>query len=197
MRSVLDFEMDYFFDIYNEKVKKIGFKTMTTLGTRELQHIFTIKYNEIFKHIKASNELLNKPKEQVSYAILKIRRLIALWEKEGIIKVEGGVKFSQNDKYGEFPIFASQHFAITPTKEMVYKLQAKAVDTFIEAYNHRVDETNPSHSKRIRNLRDLRCALMKHKGLDIVEATKLTNIYRDHSSKIDVYDFAKNTNRSF
>ena len=197
MRSVLDYEMDYIFRLYNEKANRIGFKQMCTLSTRELQRIFTLKYNDLFKYTKDINELMGKSREQISYAILKIRRLIALWNKEGIIKVEGGIRFSANDKYAEFPIFASQHFGIIPTRETIFKLQAKTVDTFIEQYNHRIDEAGLDHRKKIKNLRDLRLALMKYKGLDSETATMLTDIYREHSTNSDIYTFAKNTNRSF
>ena len=197
MRSVLDYEMDYIFRLYNTQVKKLGFDAMANTSNRKLQKVFALKYNDLFKQIKGLNEKLGKSREEVSYAILKIRRLIALWEKEGIIKVEGGVGFSENDKYKEFPIFASQHFEISPTKETILKLQAKAIDTFIETFNHRIDEANLDHKYRINNLRDLRLALIKHKGLDMTTATKLTDIYRQHSSKSDIYHFSRNTNRSF
>lgn len=197
MRSVLDYEMDYIFKLYSKKVTLLGFDKMAKSGYKKLQNEFALKYNDLFKQIKGSNEKLGKSKEEVSYAILKIRRLIALWEKEGIIKVEGGVKYSANDKHQEFPIFGSQHFEIAPTKQTIYKLQAKAIDTFIESFNHRIDEANIDHKYRIKNLRDLRLALIKHKGLDATTATKLTDIYRQHSSKSDVYGFAKNTVRNF
>ena len=121
MRSVLDYEMDYIFKLYSKKVTLLGFDKMAKSGYKKLQNEFALKYNDLFKQIKGSNEKLGKSKEEVSYAILKIRRLIALWEKEGIIKVEGGVKYSANDKHQEFPIFGSQHFEIAPTKQTICK----------------------------------------------------------------------------
>ena len=197
MRSVLENEMDSIFALYNEKVKMLGLNNMANYTYEQLEKVFTFKYNELFKYTKKINEYFGKTRGQISYAILKLRRLIALWDKEGVIKVEGGVQFADTDKYKSFPIFACQSFNITPTKKTILKLQAKSIDTFIETYNHRIDELKLDHKYKIRNLRDLRYAFKKFKNYDNDTANKLVDIYRHYSSKSDVYSFSKNTNRSF
>lgn len=197
MRSVLDSMMDYIFRLYVAKANELGFDKIMKLSKEELQKEFTLDYKKLYNYVVDYGTTIGKPREKISYDVLKLRRLIAMWDKRGVISVEGGVSYMENDVYGSFPVFVGQQFTFEPTPETVDSIISKTVDTFIESYNHKVNEMRLDSKYRIRNLRDLRNALIKVKKLKPEVATEVARIYGKNSSKLEVYDFSKNSIKNF
>lgn len=193
MKSILDDQMKLIWHNYEKRMKELGFKAMMLTPQAELMKAFTLNYKNLYYqqfHV-CSYKKLNRG--ETSYAQLKLRRLIAVWAKSNVWKIEGGIKYKAKDKYQQFPLFGCQRPNIIPMPKTIKRMQAKCLNQYIEDYNEKcADESFVSRSSvtYIANLRDLRNVLIKHEGLDEETANKLVKLYSSTIAKREVNDFS-------
>ncbi|MBE7074572.1 MAG: hypothetical protein E7376_01130 [Clostridiales bacterium] len=193
MRSVLNEEMDIIWYNYGKTIEQLGFKKMMFSSCEELQKLFTLNYKDLFNQVKSMNQKVGKSRQEVSYSILKLRRLMALWQKNKVWVVDGGISYSNGDVYNEFPNFASQNPKVIPSVVTIKKLQAKAIHKYIKDYNANYARNvffGRSHIKVIRNLRDLRNVLVAHERLSDATANSIVRLYSEIVAKKEVSDFS-------
>ena len=194
MRSVFNEEMDIIWNNYEKTIKKIGFRAMMLATYPTLQRVFELDFKDLFYQVKNQNEGLGKSKQEVSYSILKLRRLVALWEKNNVWEVEGGVSFKANDKYHDFPLFQCQTPLIVPTEKTLKYMQAKCLHQYIQDYNANCDKNKAMGRSKvhyIRNLRDLRNVLMAHERISEVVVNDIVKLYGVAGAKKEVSDFSR------
>lgn len=192
MRSVLNEEMDLIWDEYAKKISELGFKKMMTTPISELQSIFTLNYKDLFYLVKDINLELGKTRDEIRYSELKLRRLMAIWQKNGIWAVDGGISYSKNDPRNQFPMFASQRPDIVPTIKTIAKLKAKCLHQFIVDFNANYQQNllAKSKTKVIKNLRDLRNVLMAYEDMDETTANSIIKLYGSAVAKKEINDFS-------
>lgn len=196
MRSIFKEEIDIVWDNYDYMIKTLGFYKMVQTPAEELQKIFTMQYRDLYYQVKENNIAKGKSRGQISYSILKLRRLIALWNKNNIWKMNSQIHYSYRDANNQFPKFDRQNPDIIPTVKTIQRLQAKVLHQYIENHNQKVDEQIANKSfegkrpRYIRNLRDLRLCLMSECRLDEALASELTKKYADVVANKEVNDFS-------
>ena len=153
MRSVLKDEMDLILFMWKREIQKLGFYQVVTGSTYELKKDFTLSYAELTKILNAINENKKLSKSELSYANLRLRRLIAAWQDQGYFEVSGGLYYSENDKNHSFPLFVDKNFELVPTNKTIKSLQAKTIKIFIDNYNKKINEKGSIEF--ITNLKDL------------------------------------------
>ena len=196
MRSVFKDEMDLIWTNYERIIKQIGFKGMMLSSQLDLIQKFTLNYKNLYFQVKDINEYLGKTREEISYAELKLRRLIALWKNGNVWKIEGGISYKSSDKYQQFPLFNCQRPGIVPMPKTITKLQAKCLHQYIEDYNQKsVQDASFAKGKTryIRNLRDLRNVLMAQEKMDEKTANKIIKLYGSAVAKKEVNDFSNDS----
>lgn len=189
MRRVFKDEMDFVLNSYDEKIKQHGMDLLTKYSYDELKRIFAINYKNIMQAVVDNAKAQGKEKPQVSYCVLKLRRTIALWEKQGIILVGGGVHYSRNDYNNEFPLFNRQGFIFVPTIRTLKKLQSKVVKEYIDNHNKNVEKTH--EGEYITNLNNLRSELKRNKKFTQEEANEIAKIYGEITSSQEIAYFSK------
>lgn len=195
MRSVYFEEMDMFWSKYQDKVHEIGYIDFLVADEKFLQNQLSLEFKELFLEILANNGPIKKTRKEISYSVLKLRRLIALWNNKNVMTGNYDITFKDKDKYQEFPMFDKQNFVIEPTLETVRKIKVKIINNYIEDYNQYVDEQRlkgNTEPKYISNLKDLRLFFMSKLELDSKTATYLTGVYREGSARNEVRDFSEN-----
>ena len=193
MRSVFNEEMDVIWANYEATIKKLGFRAMMLASVPTLQKLFELDYRDLFYQVKDCAKYQGKSKQEISYSILKLRRLMALWQKSNVWTVEGGITYKPNDKYGDFPLFQCQTPVITPTEKTIKRLQAKCLHQYIENYNANVAHNivnGRSKVHYIRNLRDLRNVLMAHERISEVVVNDIIKLYGSVEAKKEVNDYS-------
>lgn len=193
MRSVLNEEMDIVWENYERKIKELGFKNMMLTPQKELMQYFTLNFKNLFYQVKYRNQDLGKSRAEVSYSILKLRRLVALWVKSNVWVVDGGISYSLKDKRNEFPLFRCQRPNIVPMPKTIKRMQAKCLHQFIEDYNENYEQNKQqgkSKTPYIRNLRDLRNVLMTKADMTELEANQIIRLYGSVVAKKEVNDFS-------
>ena len=201
MRSIFKEEIDIVWDNYDYLIRTLGFYKMVESSTQELQKLFTLKYKDLYFQVKNSNFAKGKTKNEVGYSILKLRRLIAVWNKNNIWKMNSGIHYSAKDTRNQFPKFDRQNPDVIPTERTIQRLQAKVLHQYIENHNNRVDELiankqlddNGKKPRYITNLRDLRLCLMSECKLDEELASELTRKYANVVAHKEVNDFSNQT----
>ena len=191
MRSVLSNEMDLILKMYDRKIKKYGFYAITRYSNNDLKKMFTLNYKDLFLITKNMSEGKGLSREQASYSILKLRRMIALWEKQGIFSIPGGVYYSIKDKNEQFPMFSSQSFNIVPTIKTIKSIQAKIVKEYIDNYNNKITQSGLGNRYLIKNLKDLRNSLMKNQYMKAEDANKIVKIYGQIAASDELANFSK------
>ncbi|MBQ3494978.1 MAG: hypothetical protein IJA69_06130, partial [Clostridia bacterium] len=166
----------------------------------ELQDLFTMPYKELYYHVKNTNLEKGKTRGQVSYSVLKLRRLVAVWNRGKVWDVDCNIDYSYRDANNQFPKFDKQNPQIIPTIKTVQRLKAKALHNYIEAYNKNVDKILEEKSyvgqkpRYIRNLRDLRLCLMSDCKFGEAKASEITKKYGAIIAKKEVHDFSNEIN---
>lgn len=194
MRSVFNEEMDIIWDNYEKIIKRIGFRGMMLATYPTLKRVFELDFKDLFYQVKKQNEGIGKSKQEVSYSILKLRRLVALWEKNNVWEVEGGVSFKPEDKYHDFPLFQCQTPLIAPTEKTLKYMQAKCLHQYIEDYNANSDKNKLNGRSKvhyIRNLRDLRNVLIAHERISEVVVNDIVKLYGIAGAKKEVSEFSR------
>ena len=193
MRSVFNEEIDIVWENYESRIQKLGFRKMMLMSQRSLMEYFTLNYKNLYFQVKHRNEKLGKTRKEVSYSILKLRRLIALWIESDVWKVEGGVSFTATDRYKQFPMFSCQRPDIIPMPKTIKRLQAKCLNQFILDYNEickKYSSASRSKVKAIHNLRDLRNVLISTQGFSEQESNQVIKMYGSVVAKREVNDFS-------
>lgn len=196
MRSIFKDEIDIVWDNYNYIINTLGFHKMIESTPQELQDLFTLNYKDLYFQVKKANEEKGRTKSEISYNILKLRRLITLWARNKIWGLDVNITFSCHDINNQFPKFGRQNPKITPSEKTIQRLQAKVLHQYIEDHNQRVDEILASRSytnekpRYITNLRDLRNCLMSECKIDKELANKLTKQYKNIVAHREVNDFS-------
>lgn len=194
MRSVYYEEMDMFWERYQNKIHEIGYIDFLMADDQLLQKFLKIDFKELFDEIKENRGGL-KTKKEISYSILKLRRLIALWNYKNVMEGDYTITFKDNDKYKEFPMYDRQNFTIEPTLDTVKKIKVKIINNYIEDYNSYVETQHARGNfdiKYITNLKDLRMFFISKMELDSKTASYLTGVYRDGSARNEVREFSEN-----
>lgn len=176
MRNIYDEELDILWDNYNDILNKVGFYSMLEDNTKSLQEKFTLLYKQLYFQVKEANSW--KPKNEMKYNLLKLRRLLAIWNNSEIIQLEGDIHFSEKDKNHQFPLFSMQNPKVVPTIKTINRLRIKALVGYVE-------------EKNIKDLRVLRWHLMKYLKIDERKATFLTQLYRKMQAKKEINDFSQ------
>lgn len=193
MRSVYNEEMDIIWENYEQIIKKIGFRSMMLATYPTLQKLFELDYRDLFYQVKNNSKAQGKSKQEISYSILKLRRLMAMWQKSNVWLVEGGVSYKPTDRYEEFPLFQCQTPLIVPTEKTLKRLQAKCLHQYIENYNANVAQNIASGRSKvhyIRNLRDLRNVLIAHERISEVIVNDIIKLYGSVEAKKEVNDYS-------
>lgn len=174
MKRIYEKELDILWDNYNFIIDKIGFFGMVEPRAQDLQAKFSLPFNELNRQVKNANS--SEPKNKQKYALLRLRRLLNIWQTNGIVKVEGGFSFMGDDIYGSFPYFTVDNPSIMPTVKMIQKMQTKVL-------MHHVRENN------IRDRKQLREDLIKNCKIDPNRATEIERMYGNIMARKEVNDF--------
>lgn len=194
MRSVYSEEMDLIWECYERIILDVGFKGMMLNSEKVLINAFTLNYKDLFYKVIENNKF--KSREEISYSVLKLRRLMALWYKNNVWDIEGGVSYKVKDRFKQFPLFKSQSPLISPLNKTIDKLRAKCLHKYIEDYNKmcKTDSyKSNSKVKHISNLRDLRNVLVSYEKIDEASANEIIKLYGSVVAKKEVNDFSNDT----
>ncbi len=176
MRNLYEEELDILWDNYKDIMDIIGFDTVLTASTEELQSKFALKYKQIYYQVKDANSW--KPKNVMKYNLLKLRRLFAIWKENNIVLIEGGVSYSERDTYKQFPKYNMQNPTVYPTEKTINKLRVKALVGYVE-------------EKQLKDLRSLRASLIRGLGFDNDTANFLTKLYGKMQARSEVNKFSE------
>ena len=176
MRNIYDEELNILWNNYNDIINKVGFYSMLEDSTKSLQEKFTLLYKQLYFQVKTENSW--KPENEMKYNLLKLRRLLGLWQSNDIINIEGGVHYSDRDVYRQFPLYAMQNPRVVPTIKTINKLRVKALIGYVE-------------EKNIKDLRSLRGHLVRVLKIDSDTATFLTKLYGKMQAKKEINDFSQ------
>jgi len=194
MRSVYFEEMDMFWERYQNKIHEIGYIDFLMADDELLQRVLRVDFKELFDEIKENKGGL-KTRKEISYSILKLKRLIALWSYKNVMEGDFNVTFKDTDKYKDFPMYDKQNFTIEPTLDTIKKIKVKIINNYIEDYNSYVEDQHKRGNfaaKYITNLKDLRMFFISKMELDSKTASYLTGVYRDGSARNEVREFSEN-----
>ncbi len=176
MRNIYEEELDILWDNYNNLMDIIGFDTVLTASTEELQNKFALKYKQVHYQVKEVNSW--KPRNVMKYNLLKLRRLFAIWRENNVVLIEGGILYSDRDTYKQFPKYNRQNPTVYPTEKTINKLRVKALVGYVE-------------EKQLKDLRSLRASLIRGLGLDNDTANFLTRLYGKMQARSEVNKFSE------
>lgn len=187
MQSVLNNEMEIFWSRYKKIIKKQGVKTFLERSTPTLKKVLTIEYKSLFQDAKVKAKKAGKTRSQISYCCLKLRRLIALWDSEGVLC--GNYKISyKHDQYNKFPLFDRQNFNVVPTTKTIEKIKINLLNDIVKKYNKEVlkaQKIGNTKNKPITNLCELRTFLIFKMGIKPSAVPELMRLYKDQTAKAD------------
>ena len=164
--------------IIDELLVSKSLKEILEMSDEQLKKLFTLNYKDLYFQVKTMNE--HKTKPEISYSILKLRRLSAIWHEMGAIEIEGGVKYASSDKYHQFPLFQYQSPKVYPTEKNLNRIRVKALGIYVQEYN-------------ISDLRELRGHLKFKLGLEKDMIDKYSNIYKYLRESRAINTFATTT----
>lgn len=194
MRSVYNEEMDIIWANYEKIIQQIGFRAMMLATYPTLQRIFELDFKDLYYQVKNASSKQGRSRQEISYSILKLRRLVAMWEQSNVWKVEGGITYKEKDKYHHFPLFQKQIPHIVPTEKTLKYMQAKCLHQYIANYNANCDKNRLSGRSKvayIRNLRDLRNVLISHEQIAEVVVNDIIKLYGNNAGvNKEVNDFS-------
>lgn len=134
MRNIYREELEILLQNYDEKLNDIlkneGLTSLLNKSNDELRKIFALEYKTVHYQVKTIYSY--KPRNELSYNLLKLKRICALWAKTNVIVVEGGVQYAQTDSYDQFPKFNMQNPTIYPSDKTLDKIRIKAIGSFME-----------------------------------------------------------------
>ncbi len=174
MRNIYKEELEVLLANYDDKLDEIlaneGLVSLLKKSTDELRNDFALRYKTVHMQVKA--KYAYKPRKELRYNLLKLRRIFALWKNTNIVLIEGGLRYSDTDKYKQFPIYNRQNPTIWPTDKTLNRIRVKALGMYIQ-------------ENKIKDLRSLRATLIKKFGLDNDTANSYVDIFRRmHSKKV-------------
>ncbi len=169
MRNIYKDELEVLLANYDEKFDRMlikdGLIALLKKSNDELREDFALRYKTIHMQVKAKNSY--KPRNQLKYNLLKLRRIFAIWKNTNIVFIEGGLRYSDADKYKQFPKYNMQNPTIWPTDKTLNRIRVKALGLYIQSNN-------------ITDLRSLRGILVKRFKMD----GKTANFYVDVFSRM-------------
>lgn len=189
MRRVFKNEIDYVLYQYTKRINALKFDMLIKYSDEQLKRIFALNYKDVMSAIVENAKAEGKTKPEVSYCVLKLRRILALWNKQSIVDIDGGVTYSETDYNHSFPLFQRQGFEFKPTLRTIRKLQAKVIKEFIDLHNKSVKKSNGTNY--IKNLNDLRAELSRNKRFTREEANRISKIYGEVSASQEISYFSK------
>lgn len=179
MRNIYKEELEILLANYDEKLddilRKEGLASLLNKSNDELRADFALSYKTVFMQVKEKNSY--KPRNELSYNLLKLRRVFALWKSTNIVLIEGGIRYKPLDTYEKFPIYNMQNPTIWPTDKTLNRLRVKAIGIYVK-------------SNKIRDLRALRTALVMKFGLDNNIANFYIDIFRRMQAKKVMNNFS-------
>lgn len=179
MRNIYKEELEILLANYDEKLddilRKEGLASLLNKSNDELRADFALSYKTVFMQVKEKNSY--KPRNELSYNLLKLRRVFALWKSTNIVLIEGGIRYKPLDTYEKFPIYNMQNPTIWPTDKTLNRLRVKAIGIYVK-------------SNKIRDLRALRTALVMKFGLDNNTANFYIDIFRRMQAKKVMNNFS-------
>lgn len=178
MRYVLDEEYNVVLSNFDDNYDRLDIFDILEADTETLKNWFTMEYRDLFSQVKNIAITQGKTRSQISYSILKLRRLLANMQNSNITKVDGGVKYSSKDENKQFPKFMSQNPDIVPTVKTINKIRVKALVAYCQLNN-------------IKDLRSLRASLMRKLRLSERNATYLTGLYREMMTRSEINNYSE------
>ncbi|MBO5884209.1 MAG: hypothetical protein J6Q51_00260 [Clostridia bacterium] len=175
MRNIYSEELEILLDDFDKIYDSMNYMELLVNNDAVLKRRFMLMYKQVYYQVKAAN--MQKPKNKREYNLLKLRRLFALWVNNNIIEIEGGIHYSANDQYNQFPLFAMQNPKIVPTYKTINKLRVKALVSYTKANN-------------IQDLRQLRASLMALK-IDNNQINNLTDLYRKMQARSEMNSYSE------
>ena len=175
MRNIYNEELDILWDNYDNICDSTQRTAILKLDNDALRRYFTLNYKDLFYQVKTAN--LYKPRNQMKYNLLKLRRLLALWVNNNIITLEGGISYSVNDPYKQFPLFRTQSPKVIPTIKTINKLRVKALVSYAKDHN-------------IQDFRQLRMSLIKN-DFSNAQVNFLTDLYKKMQARSEMNNYSE------
>ena len=174
MRNIYKEELEVLLANYDDKLDDIlareGLVSLLKKSNDELRNDFALKYKTV--HMQVKSKYSYKPRKELRYNLLKLRRIFALWKNTNIVLIEGGLRYTDGDKYNQFPLYSMQNPTIWPTDKTLNRIRVKALGMYIQ-------------DNKIKDLRSLRATLIKKFGLDNDTANFYVDVFRRmHSKKV-------------
>ena len=178
MRNVLSDEYNIILENYDSIYDSVNFVDILSKNNNELINLFTLNYKSLFYQVKKAAIEQGLDRGEISYCILKLRRLLANMQSNNICNVVGGIDYSENDPYKQFPKFISQAPSIVPTVKMVNKMRVKALIGYDQALN-------------LKDLRSLRSSLIKRLHISETRANYLVALYREMQTRSEMNRYSE------
>lgn len=178
MRYVLDEEYETILANYDDIYDGLDIVDILEADNDTIKNWFTLEYRNLFNQVKNKAIMCGKDRSEVSYSILKLRRLLANMQKSKITNVDGGIFYKATDYNRQFPKFQSQNPNVEPTIKTINKIKVKALVAYCQA-------------NEVRDLRSLRASLIKKLGLSETKATYLTNLYREMMTRSEINGYSE------
>lgn len=175
MRNIYSEELDILLQDFDDIFNQCNTLAILQLSTPSLQKIFMLMYKKVYFQVKQAN--MHKPTNKRDYNLLKLRRLFALWVNNNIIEIEGGIHYSNNDTYNQFPLFNMQNPRIVPTHKTINKFRVKALVNYAKANN-------------VQDLRQLRSSL-RTDGVDNDQINVLTDLYKKMQARSEMNNYSE------
>lgn len=175
MRNIYSDELDILLDDFDNILKSMTYSEILFSDTEALKRRCMLMYKTVYYQVKTHN--IQKPKNKREYNLLKLRRLFALWVENGIIEIEGGIHYSPNDPYNQFPLFSMQNPKIVPTYKTINKFKVKAL-------------VNYTKRMKINDLRQLRAHLLRNK-VDNDKINELTDLYKKMQTRSEMNNYSE------
>ena len=174
MRNIYKDELEVLLANYDEildnLLKSEGLVSLLKKSNHELRDDFALKYKTV--HMQVKERYSYKPRNELKYNLLKLRRIFALWSNTNIVFIEGGLRYADTDTYHQFPKYNRQNPTIWPTDKTLNRIRVKALGLYIQ-------------DKKIKDLRSLRGTLVRKFGLDNGTANFYVDVFRRmHSKKV-------------
>ncbi len=178
MRYVLDEEYETILANYDDIYDGLDIVDILQADNDTIKDWFTLEYRDLFRQVKNKAIMHGKTRPQISYSILKLRRLLANMQKSKITSVAGGITYGNNDFNEQFPKFRAQNPDVVPTIKTVNKLRVKALVAYAK-----INDT--------KDLRSLRASLMRKLKLSESQATYLTKLYREMFTRSEINGYSE------
>ena len=192
MQSIQKDEIDILYRNYEYSIDQLlkgkTLKEVLSATNEELREQFALAYKSLYFQVKFENAYKTKP--EISYSILKLRRIAAIWHEMGVIEIDGGVTYKDSDKYRQFPLFASQSPTVYPTEKTLDRIRVKAIGLYIQEVNERERQGN---GKGIHDLRQLRTHLIYNLEIDRETAEKYVRVFKYLRESRAINSFATTT----